>query len=162
VSRATAEADPAGDEKEVIAALDRQYQETVKLNDGAAMDRILADEFILVTSSGKVYTKSDLLNEARSARTLLKIILLAIGVKNMRLLCNASTALTRSRPASDFKTKPRAPASKASRMTCSESVIVRIITFCCGLYAVSEWANERGYGSPDEIVLLGEERHKAS
>ena len=32
------------------------------------MDRILADEFILVTGSGKTYTKADLLEEARSGR----------------------------------------------------------------------------------------------
>jgi len=31
------------------------------------MDRILADDFVLVTGVGKTYTKPDLLNEARSA-----------------------------------------------------------------------------------------------
>ena len=29
-------------------------------------------------------------------------------------------------------------------------------------YAVSEWAHERGYGSPDEIVMLVEENKRAS
>ena len=37
-------------------------------NDAATMDRILADDFILVTGMGKVYTKKDLLDEARSGR----------------------------------------------------------------------------------------------
>jgi ketosteroid isomerase-like protein len=34
------------------------------------MDRILADDFVLVTGLGKTYTKADLLNEARSKRTI--------------------------------------------------------------------------------------------
>jgi phosphoheptose isomerase len=40
----------------------------VKENDAATMDRILADDFILVTGSGKTYSKADLLAEARSGR----------------------------------------------------------------------------------------------
>lgn len=32
------------------------------------MDRLLADDFILVTGKGKTYTKADLLEEARSGR----------------------------------------------------------------------------------------------
>jgi ketosteroid isomerase-like protein len=55
----------AGD-KEIVAQLDTEYQAAVKKNDVATMDRLLADDFILVTGSGKVYTKSDLLDEARS------------------------------------------------------------------------------------------------
>jgi len=38
------------------------------------------------------------------------------GVKNMRSRCSASTAETRFAPASDFKTKPRAPASRAPEL----------------------------------------------
>ena len=38
----------------------------VKQNDAATMDRILADDFVLVTGSGKIYTKAGLLDEARS------------------------------------------------------------------------------------------------
>jgi ketosteroid isomerase-like protein len=56
------------DDKQIVAALDTRYQAAVKQNDAATMDRILADDFILVTSSGKTYSKSELLNEARSAR----------------------------------------------------------------------------------------------
>lgn len=62
-------ADDPSDDKDVVAALDTQYQDAVKHNDAATMDRILADDFVLVTSSGKVYSKSDLLAEARNART---------------------------------------------------------------------------------------------
>lgn len=59
------EAAPASDAAEV-ASLDRQFQAAVKRNDAVTMDRILADDYALVTGSGKVYTKSDLLNDARS------------------------------------------------------------------------------------------------
>jgi hypothetical protein len=58
------------DEGKNIAALDTQDQAAVKKNDTAAMDRILADDFILVTGAGKTYTKADLLDEARSGRVL--------------------------------------------------------------------------------------------
>jgi ketosteroid isomerase-like protein len=51
-------------EKHIIV-LDTQYQRAVKMNDAATMDRILADDFILVTGRGKAYTKADLLKEAR-------------------------------------------------------------------------------------------------
>ncbi len=48
----------------LIAALDTEYQAAVKNNDVATMDRILADDFVLVTGNGSVYTKADLLKEA--------------------------------------------------------------------------------------------------
>ena len=51
-------------DQSIIAALDTQYQEAVKNNDVATMDRILADDFVLVTGNGAVYTKADLLKEA--------------------------------------------------------------------------------------------------
>lgn len=49
-----------------VAALDTEYQAAVKVNDVKTMSRILADDFVLVTGSGKTYTKEDLLNDARS------------------------------------------------------------------------------------------------
>jgi ketosteroid isomerase-like protein len=59
----------ADDDQKVVAALDTEYQAAVKKNDAATMDRILADDFVLVTASGKTYTKADLLNDARGGRT---------------------------------------------------------------------------------------------
>ena len=53
---------------ELIARLDAEYQAAVERNDAATMDRILADDFILVTGLGKAFTKEDLLEEARSGR----------------------------------------------------------------------------------------------
>ena len=50
----------------IIAALDIEYQAAVKNNDTATMDRILADDFILVTGRGNVYNKNDLLGAAKN------------------------------------------------------------------------------------------------
>jgi ketosteroid isomerase-like protein len=61
---AVALASVADDEK-AVAALDTQYQKAVEQNDAATMDRILADDFVLVTGRGVVYTKADLLKDAR-------------------------------------------------------------------------------------------------
>jgi ketosteroid isomerase-like protein len=49
-----------------VANLDQQFQAAVKANDAAAMDKILADDFILVTGAGKVFNKQESLQEARS------------------------------------------------------------------------------------------------
>ena len=57
------------DDKKAVAALDTQYQGAVKANDAATMDRILADDFVLVTGRGKTSTKSDLLKAARDKTT---------------------------------------------------------------------------------------------
>jgi ketosteroid isomerase-like protein len=55
-------------DQQVVAALDTRYQSAVKNNDAAEMNRLLADDFAVVTGSGKAYTKSDLLDDARSGR----------------------------------------------------------------------------------------------
>jgi ketosteroid isomerase-like protein len=58
----------SADDQKIVAALDVRYQAAVEKNDAAAMDRILADDFVLVTGSGKTQNKADLLEEARSGR----------------------------------------------------------------------------------------------
>src|SRR5437868_15382351 len=65
----TTQARSAADDEKAVEALDIEYQAAVKQNDVATMDRILADDFVLVTGLGKIYTKPDLLEEARSKRT---------------------------------------------------------------------------------------------
>jgi ketosteroid isomerase-like protein len=52
-----------------VGALDTEYQAAVKANDAATMDRILADDFVLVTGRGKTFNKADLLQEAKSKST---------------------------------------------------------------------------------------------
>ena len=56
------------DDKAIMAALDYEYQAAVKANDVATMDRILADDFVLVTGRGTTFTKADLLKEARDKK----------------------------------------------------------------------------------------------
>ena len=50
----------------MIASLDTQYQTAVEKNDVATMDRILADDFVLVTGSGRSSPRPTCSNEARS------------------------------------------------------------------------------------------------
>jgi ketosteroid isomerase-like protein len=65
---ATEQARSSVDDEKAVGALDTEYQAAVKNNDAATMDRILADDFVLITGLGKTYTKADLLEEARSKR----------------------------------------------------------------------------------------------
>src|SRR5438874_8351869 len=55
-----------------------------------------------------------------------------LDVKYVLSWARASTAKTRSRAASDLRTKPRAPAFKTSRTICSDSCRVRISTLASG------------------------------
>ncbi len=57
------------DDAAAVAALDIEYQAAVKRNDATTMAKILADDFVLVTGSGKTFSKEDLLTEARSGKT---------------------------------------------------------------------------------------------
>jgi ketosteroid isomerase-like protein len=66
-SRATPSA--VGDDvRSLVANLDTTYQKAVKEGDVAMMDCILADDMVLVTGKGRIFTKEDLLEEARSGR----------------------------------------------------------------------------------------------
>jgi ketosteroid isomerase-like protein len=49
--------------------LDKQYQAAVKANEVATMDRILAEDFVLVNGRGRVSTKADLIKAAREKTT---------------------------------------------------------------------------------------------
>jgi uncharacterized protein (TIGR02246 family) len=55
----------AHDDAAIVAALDTEYQAAVERNDAEGMARILADDFVLIGGKGKVFTKEDLLAEAR-------------------------------------------------------------------------------------------------
>ncbi len=56
---------PDRDDKRVVAALDTQFQAAVRRHDSLTINRIVADDYVLVTGRGNVYSKRDLLNEAR-------------------------------------------------------------------------------------------------
>jgi ketosteroid isomerase-like protein len=66
VGAATQTTDRGESDRRAVAALDTEYQQAVKKNDVTTMSRILADDFILVEGTGKVWTKADLLQLARS------------------------------------------------------------------------------------------------
>jgi ketosteroid isomerase-like protein len=51
-----------------LADLDTKYQASVKANDATTMDQILADDFVLVTGRGSVFSKADLIDSARKKR----------------------------------------------------------------------------------------------
>jgi uncharacterized protein (TIGR02246 family) len=53
------------EDAKTVAALDTKYQAAVKDNDATTMDQILADDFVLVTGRGRVYSKADLIEQAR-------------------------------------------------------------------------------------------------
>jgi ketosteroid isomerase-like protein len=53
----------------MVARLDDEYQAAVGRNDAETMDRILADDFVLISSTGRTFSKADLLEEARRGRT---------------------------------------------------------------------------------------------
>jgi ketosteroid isomerase-like protein len=55
---------------QTVASLDTVYHAAVEANDIAIMDRILADDFVLVTDRGATLTKADLIKEARDKRTI--------------------------------------------------------------------------------------------
>lgn len=69
-SHSNLHAETQSEDASVVAALDKEYQAAVKNNDAETMDRILADDFVLVTGLGKIYRKADLLAEARGKRTI--------------------------------------------------------------------------------------------
>ncbi len=53
------------EDAKAVAALDTKYQAAVKDNDATTMNQILADDFVLVTGRGRVYSKADLIEQAR-------------------------------------------------------------------------------------------------
>ena len=57
----------SADDEKAVADLDVQYQAAVERGDATTMARILADDFVLTTGSGKTYSKSDLLDSARDS-----------------------------------------------------------------------------------------------
>lgn len=75
----------AADDVKAVAALDTQYQAAVAKNDAAGMERILADDFVLVTGRGKVFTKADLLREARSGKTVYERQAEEVGSQKVRV-----------------------------------------------------------------------------
>jgi ketosteroid isomerase-like protein len=54
------------DDARVVGELDLRFQDAVKRNDAEAMAEIFHQDVVLVVGSGMVFTREDMLNEARS------------------------------------------------------------------------------------------------
>lgn len=54
------------DDATAVAALDTAFQSAVKNNDADAIGRMLADDMVLVTGRGRIYTREDHLVAARN------------------------------------------------------------------------------------------------
>ena len=55
-------------DRDAVALIDRNYQEAVKRNDAAAMQKIMHPDFLLVLGDGRRFDREDLLKEARRGR----------------------------------------------------------------------------------------------
>ena len=67
---------PAGlfdDDRANVAALDIAFQEAVKRNDAEAMDAILHDQYFLVLGDGRIVTREELIESARTKQNLYDI-----------------------------------------------------------------------------------------
>ncbi len=53
-------------DKAAVAELDLAFQRAVKINDAAAIDRILHEDYWLVLGNGTVMTRQELIDEARA------------------------------------------------------------------------------------------------
>lgn len=58
------------DDEQIVAALDTEFQAAVGRNDADTMDRILADDMLLVLGDGRMFTKSEQIQEAREGKIL--------------------------------------------------------------------------------------------
>ncbi len=67
---AASRAESPAEVEKTVAKLDTEYQAAVKANDAATMDRILADDFVLIVGNGKTFTKEDLLKSAREKKVI--------------------------------------------------------------------------------------------
>lgn len=77
-------ASPADDAK-IVAALDTQYQAAVERNDDTAMGQILADDFILVTGRGRVYSRAELLESAQKKTVIYEHQVEEAGTQTVRV-----------------------------------------------------------------------------
>src|SRR5687768_9460370 len=88
-----AHADPAEDIR-AVAALDIAYQAAVERNDAEAMAAILHKDMILVLGNGSVHTREDLLNAARTRRTIYQHQVEDEGTQTVRLYGENTAVVT--------------------------------------------------------------------
>ena len=100
-------------DRELVAALDTEYQAAVEQNDWQRMDRILHPEFTLVLGNGTVYSRADLIASARDEVIVYEKQVEIAGTQTVRLFGKDTATVTallwlkgrRSKDNSDFDYK---------------------------------------------------------
>lgn len=82
---ATAEASTAEEDIRAVAALDTAYQAAVERNDAEAMGAILHEDMIVVLGAGIVWTREDLLRQAREEEFIYEHQIEDAGTQTVRL-----------------------------------------------------------------------------
>ena len=82
--------DPAAE----VAALDSRYQAAVKANDAETMNRLLAEDFVLVTGRGTAYTRADLVGPARTKECTFEHQEEVAGTQKVRVFGNRTAVVT--------------------------------------------------------------------
>ena len=77
-----------------IAALDTAYQAAVERNDADAMAAILHEDMIVVFGDGSVHTRADLLDAARTRRTVYEHQVEDAGTQTVRLYGDDTAVVT--------------------------------------------------------------------
>ncbi len=97
------------DDRQVVAALDVEYQAAVKRNDAGTMAKILDERFVLVLGSGKAYTRAELLDSASSAHIAYELQDEEPGTQTVRVFGDTAvvTALLSLKGVSEGKTFTR-------------------------------------------------------
>lgn len=73
------------DDRRTIAAIDTAYQLAVERNDADAMAAILHEDMILVVGDGRVFTREDLLRQAREEEFIYEHQVEEVGTQTVRL-----------------------------------------------------------------------------
>jgi ketosteroid isomerase-like protein len=74
-----------GEDAQTVAALDTEYHAAVKTNDATTIDRILADDFVLMHGAGLKLSKADIVKRAREKQSRYEHQEVQSGSQNVRV-----------------------------------------------------------------------------
>jgi hypothetical protein len=80
--------------RDLVAALDTEYQAAVERNDWQTMDRILHPDFTLVLGNGKVYSRADLIESARGEHIVYEKQVEVPGTQAVRMYGDGTATVT--------------------------------------------------------------------
>lgn len=81
-------------DRDVIAALDVEYQAAVERNDWQGMDRILHPDFTLILSKGKVVSRAEILESARVPEVIYEKQVEVPGSQTVRMFGSETATVT--------------------------------------------------------------------